>query len=194
MPYDDDRRTAVSVPRQAVQWAASSAPQARWALRVTSRMQRSWNRPFTLRSNLRFEGERLSNLVLMGMGEPFHNDENLLTARSPAHERVRDWRPAYHDQHCWPGALKFWLFCRRGTAAAGALRLACTPPPTKNGPRSCQLTGVIPVPIHTDACRYFVEKTGRRIIERALIAGKNDTVAQAQALGRCCMGRCVMSI
>ena len=36
-----------------------------------------------------------------------------------------------------------------------------------------------------DACKYYIEKTGRRVtFEWALIAGKNDTAEQAQALGR----------
>jgi hypothetical protein len=40
-----------------------------------------------------------------------------------------------------------------------------------------------------DACRYVVEKTGRRItFEWALIAGENDTIEQAQALGKLVQG------
>jgi 23S rRNA (adenine2503-C2)-methyltransferase len=40
-----------------------------------------------------------------------------------------------------------------------------------------------------EACRYYVAKTGRRItFEWALIAGENDTVEQATALGRLLRG------
>ena len=52
-----------------------------------------------LAQELTGRGERLSNVVLMGMGEPFHNyDESLLAVRrlmgDPGH-----WRAAHHHQH-----------------------------------------------------------------------------------------------
>ena len=47
-----------------------------------------------------------------------------------------------------------------------------------------------------DACRYYVERTKRRItFEWAAIAGENDTVAEAQRLGRLLAGlRCHVNI
>ena len=40
-----------------------------------------------------------------------------------------------------------------------------------------------------DACRYYIDKTGRRItFEWALIAGENDVPEQAHALGKLLQG------
>ncbi len=133
---------------------------------------------------LRDEGLSVTNIVVMGMGEPFHNYENTLKAI----DRLND-----ADGFNF-GARRFTIstvglvpMIRRFAdekrqvnlaislhAADDALRLSMLPVNRK-----------YPIDEVLEACRYYVEKTGRRItFEWALIQGMNDTPAQAQLLAR----------
>ena len=56
------------------------------------------------RSELAATGERLSNVVLMGMGEPFHNYDATVTGHTPADVGSRDRRAAHHRQHRGAGS------------------------------------------------------------------------------------------
>ena len=120
----------------------------------------------------------------MGMGEPFHNYDNTMKAI----DRLND------PQGFNFGARRFTVstvglapMIRRFAdekrqvnlaislhAADDALRLSMMPVNKKYS-----IDDVL------DACRYYVEKTGRRMtFEWALIQGVNDTPAQAQMLAR----------
>jgi 23S rRNA (adenine2503-C2)-methyltransferase len=133
---------------------------------------------------LKAEKLSVTNIVVMGMGEPFHNYENTLAAI----DRLND------SEGFNLGARRFTIstvglvpMIRRFAdekrqvnlaislhAADDALRLSMMPVNRK-----------YPIDEVLDACRYYVEKTGRRItFEWALINGVNDTPAQAQLLAR----------
>lgn len=137
---------------------------------------------------LRQMGQTLRNLVLMGMGEPLHNYDNSMTALdilmdhkgqaiAPRHitlstvgvipgiRRLADENRPFH--------LAVSLH-----AATDAGRMALVPPAKK-----------WPLADLIDACRYYVQKRGRRIFfEWALIAGQNDTTEQAHAVGQLLAG------
>jgi len=133
---------------------------------------------------LKAEGLNVTNIVVMGMGEPFHNYDNTMKAI----DRLNDARGFNF------GARRFTIstvglvpMIRRFAdekrqvnlaislhAADDALRLSMMPVNRK-----------YPIDEVLEACRYYVEKTGRRIsFEWALINGVNDTPAQAQLLAR----------
>ncbi len=134
------------------------------------------------------EGERLTNLVVMGMGEPFHNYE----ATMAAVDRLND-----------PDGFKFGA--RRITISTVGLvpmierfarehrqvNLAVSLHAATNELRSRLLpvNRRYPLEVLFPACRDYVEATGRRItFEWALIQDVNDGLDQAQALARLAQG------
>lgn len=126
--------------------------------------------------------DHVTNIVMMGMGEPFHNFDNTMDSLN----RLND-----------PDA--FGLGARRITLSTVGLvprikqfadldtqyNLAISLHSVDNDLRS----GMIPVNKKytverlLDACRYYVRKTNRRItFEYALIEGVNDSLEDAEAL------------
>ena len=131
---------------------------------------------------LRAEGQAVTNIVVMGMGEPFHNYENTMKAV----DRLNDAqgynfgarRITISTVGLVPMIRRFADEKRQVNlaislhAADDALRLSMLPVDKK-----------YPITELLDACRYYVEVTGRRItFEWALIEGVNDTPEQARKL------------
>ncbi len=131
---------------------------------------------------LRADGERLTNVVLMGMGEPLLNYEHSLDAI----------RRLIHPQGFNLGQRHITL--STVGVVPGIERLA---------EENLQITLAISLHAATDrlrdqlvpinrrydldtlfeACHHYIKRTGRRVsFEWALIAGVNDTPEQAQAL------------
>jgi 23S rRNA (adenine2503-C2)-methyltransferase len=133
---------------------------------------------------LRDEGESVTNIVVMGMGEPFHNYENTLKAV----DRLND-SEGYNF-----GARRFTIstvglvpMIRRFADEQRQINLAISLHAADDTLRLSMLpiNRKYPIDDLLNACRYYVEKTGRRItFEWALIEGVNDTPAQAQMLAR----------
>lgn len=132
---------------------------------------------------LQEQGERLRNVVFMGMGEPLHNYDNTMTAvdilidpkglaMAPKHITLSTvgvvpgiLRLAEEDQ---PIRLAVSL---HGATDAERQRLV---PPARRWPLAELM----------DACRIYTQKRNRHIFfEWTLIAGENDTPEQARALG-----------
>ena len=127
-------------------------------------------------------GEGLRNLVLMGMGEPLHNYDAVMTAL----ETISDRRGLN-------------LGPRRITISTvgvvpGILRLAAEQRPyhlavSLHGATEAERSALVPAsrrwPLAElmTACRTYFAQTGRRIFfEWTLIAGANDSPAQAERL------------
>jgi 23S rRNA (adenine2503-C2)-methyltransferase len=127
-------------------------------------------------------GERLSNIVLMGMGEPFHN----YAATMEAISRLNDSRGFNF------GARRFTIstaglvpMIERFTAESSQINLAISLHAATDELRSrlLPINRRYPLPDLMSACREYVDRTGRRIsFEWALIEGLNDTLEQAEAL------------
>lgn len=128
------------------------------------------------------QGERVTNVVLMGMGEPFHNYEASLAAV----DRLN------HPDGFNLSARRFTISTvglvpaiRRFTAAGRQEGLAISLHATDDGLRSSMLpvNDRYPIADLMAACREYTEKSGRRItFEWALIHGKNDSPEQARQL------------
>ncbi|HLA43213.1 MAG TPA: 23S rRNA (adenine(2503)-C(2))-methyltransferase RlmN [Aggregatilineales bacterium] len=129
-------------------------------------------------------GERLSNIVMMGMGEPLHNYEATMQAVEliNAHNGlgIGQRHITVSTVGLVPGIIRF---ADEGLQVGLAVSL--------HAATDDERSALIPInkkwnlPQLMDACRYYVKKTGRRItFEWALIAGKTDTLIQAHALGR----------
>jgi len=133
--------------------------------------------------SLRPEGLRLTNIVLMGMGEPFHNYANTMAAI----DRLS------HPKGFNFGARRFTIstvglppLIRRFADEKRQVNLAISLHAADDRTRS----DILPVNRKykiaevLDACRYYVGETGRRVtFEWALIDGVNDSLEQARGLG-----------
>ncbi len=134
------------------------------------------------------EGEHVTNVVLMGMGEPLHNYENTMTAvdrlTDPTGFNLGARKITISTVGLVP-AIRRYADEKRQTPLAVSLHAATDAERDKLIPvnRKWPIADII------EACRYYVAKTGRRItFEWALIAHENDTPEQAQALGRLLQG------
>ena len=131
---------------------------------------------------------RLRNIVLMGMGEPLHNYDAVMTAI----DILRD------ETGLALGAERITL--STVGVVPGILRLAAEKRPlhlaiSLHAANQAERAALVPVakkwPLDElmAACRTYSETTGRRIFyEWTLIAGKNDTPAHARAVGELLRG------
>lgn len=131
-------------------------------------------------SELQRVGERLSNVVLMGMGEPFHNYDHVLHA---VRRLMSDLGiGARHITISTVGLVpKIRQFAEEGLQVKLAISLHAA----TDEERSQLLPANRRYPLSElmDACRYYADKTQRRVsFEWALIEGKNDTAAHALRL------------
>lgn len=131
---------------------------------------------------LALTGDRLNHVVLMGMGEPFHNYEATLAAI----DRLNDSQ-GFHF-----GARRFTISTvglvpgiERFTRERRQVNLAVSLHAADDDLRSALLpiNRRYPLAVLMRACREYVEVTGRRLsFEWALIEDVNDSPQQAEAL------------
>lgn len=134
-------------------------------------------------------GERIDNIVMMGIGEPLDNFDNV----------VRFLRLVNH-----PAGLNIgYRHISLSTCglvdkidALSALELPITLSISLHAPDDQTRGEIMPVNNRygvdelLSACRRYYDKTGRRIsFEYTLIAGKNDSVEQAEKLARVLNGK-----
>jgi 23S rRNA (adenine2503-C2)-methyltransferase len=132
--------------------------------------------------------DHVTNIVMMGMGEPLHNYENTLTAVDRLTDNDAFGLGARKITISTVGlvpAMRRYADEQRQTPLAVSLHAATDEERDKLIPVNRRW----PIADVLDACRYVVEQTGRRItFEWALINGENDTIDQAQALGKLIQG------
>ncbi|NOY25067.1 MAG: radical SAM protein, partial [Oligoflexia bacterium] len=131
-------------------------------------------------------GKRLSNVVLMGMGEPFHNYEATIGAVRRIIEVL-----GIGQRHITISTVGLVPEIRRFAAEGLQVTLAISLHAATDPERSALLpiNRRWPLAELVAACRDYQAITGRRItFEWALIAGQNDTPRQAHALGRLLKG------
>jgi 23S rRNA (adenine2503-C2)-methyltransferase len=131
---------------------------------------------------LKNEGKSVTNVVLMGMGEPFHNYENTMVAI----DRLN------HPDGLNLGARRFTVstvglvpMIRKFAAEKRQINLAISLHATDDSLRSSMMPVDKKYPISEliEACREYIEATGRRLtFEWALIQGVNDSPEQARSL------------
>lgn len=130
------------------------------------------------------EGKNVTNIVFMGMGEPFHNyDEVMKSIRIMNDERGYNLgarRFTVSTVGLIPGIKRF-------TEENTQVNLAISLHATENMRRSAMMPVNQRYPIQDliQACREYFDVTGRRVtFEWALINGINDSVAEAEVLAR----------
>jgi 23S rRNA (adenine2503-C2)-methyltransferase len=186
MPYDDERRTACISTQAgcAMGCVFCATGQMGFARHLTA--AEIFEQAARFAQMLAAEGDRLSNVVLMGMGEPFHNyDESLAAIRRLMNDL------GIGARHITVSTVGLVPRIRQFADEGLQVRLAISLHAATDDERTMLL------PINKrhdltellDACRYYVEKTGRRVtFEWALIAGENDTPEQARQLGTLLQG------
>ena len=173
-------------PRSAAPTAANSAPADWMAGNATSPSRKSSTRPSPSSAPEREkDGPRVvNNLVIMGMGEPLANYDNLLKAlrilNAPVGRQPR--RPQNHHLHQRIGPAN-----PPAGRRAPQFRLALS----LHGATDATRDKIMPVnrkyPLRelVAACEYYQQKKGRMItLEYILIAGVNDALDQTPPLAK----------
>lgn len=186
MPYDDDRRTACISTQAGCAMGCVFCATGQMGFARHLNDAEIVEQAVHFAQTLHAEGDRLSNIVLMGMGEPFHNYDNSIAA---IRRLMRDL--GIGARHITVSTVGLVPQIRRFADEGLQVRLAISLHAATDEERSALLpiNKRWPLAELIDACRYFIEKTGRRVtFEWALIAGQNDTPAQAHALGELLRG------
>jgi 23S rRNA (adenine2503-C2)-methyltransferase len=134
------------------------------------------------------EGQHVTNIVMMGMGEPLHNYDNTLAAldrlTDPAGFNLGARKITISTVGLVP-AIRRYADERRQTPLAVSLHAATD----EERGRLLPVNRRWPIAELMDACRYYVAQTSRRLtFEWALIKGENDTEEQAHQLGELLRG------
>jgi 23S rRNA (adenine2503-C2)-methyltransferase len=129
-------------------------------------------------------GEQVTNVVVMGMGEPLHNYEATLQAI----DRLNDGR-GYHfsSRRFTLSTVGLVPAIRRFAAEKRQVNLAVSLHAAEDGLRSSLLPVNRRYPLDElfAACQDYVQQTHRRItFEWALIRGVNDDLGQARQLAK----------
>src|SRR5690606_26717901 len=132
---------------------------------------------------LRGEGERLRNVVLMGMGEPLHNYDAVMRAvdilRDPNGLALAAEKITLSTVGVVPGIIRM-------ADEARPIHLAVSLHAATQDERAAlvPVARAWPLTELMEACRYYITKRERRIFfEWTLIEGKNDGPDQARAVG-----------
>lgn len=186
MPYDDGRRTAcISTQAGCAMGCVFCATGQMGFVRHLS-ADEIFEQAVRLSNDLRSDGDRLSNIVLMGMGEPFHNYDNTLLA---IRRLMADL--GIGARHITVSTVGLVPAIRRFAREGLQVRLAISLHAATDEQRSAILpvNRRYPLAELLDACREYTALTTRRItFEWALIAGKNDDAETAHTLGRLLRG------
>lgn len=130
----------------------------------------------------RDENIKISNVVFMGIGEPFDNYENVINAIRIINNQKGLSIGARHISISTSGLVPYiYKLADENIQCTLSISLHCT----NNEKRSALM------PINRkynieelmEACKYYIEKTNRRIsFEYALIKGENDNLEDANGL------------
>jgi 23S rRNA (adenine2503-C2)-methyltransferase len=128
-------------------------------------------------------GERVTNIVVMGMGEPLHNYSNTIAALDKLTDHDGFDLGARKITISTVGlvpAMRRYADEQRQTPLAVSLHAATDEERNQLIPINRRW----PLAELMEACRYYIARTGRRLtFEWALINGENDSPEQAARLG-----------
>jgi len=128
-------------------------------------------------------GEKIDNVVFMGMGEPLANLKNLLRAIRIINA---PWGLGIGARHITVSTSGLAPQIRELANETTQFRLALSLHGATDEVRS-QIMPVnrkYPLKVLLEACDYYVAKKGRMTLEHILIAGVNDTEEQARELAK----------
>ena len=182
MPYRDGRRTACISSQAGCAMGCTFCATGQMGFARHLSATEIFAQAATFAGELAAQGERLSNVVLMGMGEPFHNYDNVMEAVRRLNTDLGIG--ARHITISTVGiAPKIRQLAEEGIQVTLAISL--------HAADDAERSAMMPVNRRwdldelLDAVRAYQDATHRRVtFEWALIAGKNDDVDAARALGQ----------
>jgi len=186
MVYDDDRRTACISTQAGCAMGCVFCATGQMGFARHLSAGEIFEQALHFAAELEASGERLSNVVLMGMGEPFHNYDASLAAIRLLMDRL-----AIGARHITVSTVGLVPQIRRFADEGLQVRLAISLHAATDQRRAALLpvNRRWPLAELISACRYYVDKTGRRVtFEWAAIAGQNDGPEEAHRLGRLLQG------
>lgn len=132
----------------------------------------------------RILGCKISSIVLMGIGEPLDNFENVVKFIGLiSDKRGRNLSPRHISLSTCGLVPQIDMLADMGLGITLSVSLHSADDSTRS--RLMPINRLYPLEELMDACKRYFEKTGRRIsFEYALIAGQNDSIAQADELSR----------
>ena len=186
MPYDDGRYTACVSSQAGCSMGCvfCATGQMGFFRQLTSTEIFEQAQRFS--SELKEEGKRLSGVVMMGMGEPFANYNNVLDA-----VRRMNTELGIGARHITISTVGLSPRIRKLADEDIQVGLAVSLHQTDDVSRSALMPVNKRYPIDEllSACRYYVQKTNRRItFEWALIKGETDSEKTAHDLGKLLKG------
>ena len=130
------------------------------------------------------EGERASHVVVMGIGEPFENFDNLLGFLNIINDNRGLNIGARHITVSTSGIVpRIYEFAEKGGQVNLAVSLHA--PNTELRSQLMPINRGFPLKDLMEACRHYINRTGRRIsFEYGLFGGKNDQPEHAEELAR----------
>lgn len=186
MPYDGERMTACISSQAGCAMGCVFCATGQMGFGRNLTAGEIFEQAMLFARELAARGERLSNVVFMGMGEPFHNYDASLAAVRQLMARL-----GIGARHISVSTVGLAPQIRRFADEGLQVNLAVSLHQTDD----CRRSALMPVNNRwaidelMDACRYYVEQTNRRItFEWASIASENDTAAEANRLGRLLCG------
>lgn len=186
MPYDDNRQTACISSQAGCALGCVFCATGQMGFGRHLSAADIFEQAMIFARDLAARGERLSNVVFMGMGEPFHNYDASLKAVAMLMNRL-----GIGARHITISTVGLVPQIRRFADEGLQVKLAVSLHKSDDAERSALMpvNRRWPIAELIDACRYYVEGTKRRItFEWAAIAGENDSVAEAQRLGQLLAG------
>ncbi len=186
MPYNDARMTACISSQAGCAMGCVFCATGQMGFGRNLTASEIFEQAMIFARELTARGERLSNVVFMGMGEPFHNYDATLDA-----VRLLMTRLGIGARHITVSTVGLAPQIRRFSDEGLQVNLAVSLHQSDDARRSALM------PVNRrwaideliDACRHYIERTNRRItFEWAAIAGQNDTAEEAHRLGRLLTG------
>ena len=177
MPYRDGRRTACISSQAGCAMGCKFCATGQMGFARHLSAEEIFEQAQRFSQELQQNGQRLSNIVLMGMGEPFHNYKAVIEAIHLLKDRLGIGARKITVSTVGL-APKIRAFAKEGLQVKLAISLHST--------LDAERTAMMPINRKYNieelisACREFVDATNRRItFEYALINGQNDTPEEA---------------
>ena len=186
MPYFDARQTACISTQAGCAMGCVFCATGQMGFSRNLTVSEIFEQAMIFARELAAKGDRLSNVVFMGMGEPFHNYDASLDAIRQLMQRLD-----IGARHIAVSTVGLVPQIRRFADEGLQVKLAVSLHKVADSERS----DLMPVNKRwniaelIEACRYYIHKTGRRVtFEWAAIAGENDTPHEAHKLGQLLAG------
>jgi 23S rRNA (adenine2503-C2)-methyltransferase len=186
MPYRDNRRTACISSQVGCAMGCTFCATGQMGFSRDLTSTEIFEQAARFSSELRAKDERLSNVVFMGMGEPFRNYDAVLGAarRIMAELGIGARHITISTVGLVPEIRRFADECKE-TGLEIKLAISLHEAADERRSKIMPVNRKYKLDELLDACRYYVAQSGRRIsFEWALIAGENDDQATAAALAR----------